>query len=210
VNESSISLRSPKMPGTRAKSIPVSPKIRPQTLDAAYATSEELLASLKTSDSGLRDQEASDRLAEHGFNEVAYHRTASVLWQFFRNFGNPFVGLLSALSVISFLVGAIEAGLLISFMVVISVLLRFIQEVRSTRTMARLRSLVGTNVTVARISNSGDRHRREIPLREVVPGDIIHLAAGDMIPADVRLLSTRDLFLSQSVFERGGASGRKI
>jgi Mg2+-importing ATPase len=186
------------MTGTRAKSILVSPKIRPQTLDAAYATSEELLASLKTSDSGLGDREASDRLAEHGFNEVAYHRTASILWQFFRNFGNPFVGLLSVLSMISFLVGAIEAGSLILFMVVVSVLLRFIQEFRSTRIMARLRALVGTKVTVTRISNAGERHRREIPLREVVPGDIIHLAAGDMIPADVRLLLTRDLFVSQS------------
>ena len=187
------------MVGPRAKSIPVSPKIRPQTLDAAYATSEELLASLKTSDSGLSDREVSDRLAEHGFNEVVYRRTASILWQLLRNFGHPFVGLLSALGLISFLVGATEAGALISFMVVVSVLLRFIQEFRSTRTMARLRTLVGTNATVTRISNSGDRRRRQIPQREVVPGDIIHLGAGDMIPADVRLLSTRDLFLSQSV-----------
>jgi len=187
------------MAGPRAKSIPVSPKIRPQTLDAAYANSEELLASLKTSDSGLSDREASDRLAQHGFNEVAYQRTVSTLWQLMRNFGNPFVGLLSALSVISFLVGAIEAGSLISVMVVVSVLLRFIQEFRSTRTMARLRALVGTNVTVTRISDSGDRNRREIPLREVVPGDIIRLGAGDMIPADIRLLSTRDLFVAQSV-----------
>jgi P-type Mg2+ transporter len=58
--------------------MPVSPKIRPRTLDAAYATPEELLASLKTSDGGLSDREASDRLAEHGLNEVAYHRAASV------------------------------------------------------------------------------------------------------------------------------------
>jgi Mg2+-importing ATPase len=192
-------VRGPKTVGPRAKSIPVSPKIRPQTLDAAYATSEELLASLKTSDSGLSDREASDRLAEHGFNEVAYPRTASILWQLLRNCGHPFVGLLSALSLISFLVGATEAGSLISFMVVVSVLLRFIQEFRSTRTMARLRTLVGTNATVTRISNSGDRHRRQIPQREVVPGDIIHLGAGDMIGADVRLISTRDLFVSQSV-----------
>jgi P-type Mg2+ transporter len=179
--------------------MPVSPKIRPRTLDAAYATSEELLASLKTSDGGLSDREASDRLAEHGLNEVAYHRAASILWQLLRNFWNPFVGLLSALSVVSFLVGAMEAGLLISFMVVVSVLLRFIQEFRSTQTMTRLRALVGTNVTVARISDAGDRLRREIPIKEVVPGDIIRLGAGDMIPADIRLLSTRDLFISQSV-----------
>jgi Mg2+-importing ATPase len=197
VNQSSISVTSPKLTSTRTKSIPVSPRIRPQTLDAAYATPEELLASLKTSDSGLRDRDASDRLAEHGFNEIAYHRTTSILWQLFRNFGNPFVGLLAALSVISFLVGAIEAGALISFMVVVSVLLRFIQEFRSSRTMARLRALVGASVTVTRISNSGNSHRREIPLKEVVLGDIIRLGAGDMIPADIRLLSARDLFVSQ-------------
>ena len=199
MKQSFIRVTRPKTAGPRSKSIPVSPKILPRTLDAAYATSEELLASLKTSDGGLSDREASDRLAEHGLNEVAYHRAASILWQLLRNFWNPFVGLLSALSVVSFLVGAMEAGLLISFMVVVSVLHRFIQEFRSTRTMTRLRALVGTNVTVARISDAGDRLRREIPLKEVVPGDIIRLGAGDMIPADIRLLSTRDLFVSQSV-----------
>ena len=199
MKQSFIRVTRPKTAGPRSKPIPVSPKIRPRTLDAAYATSEELLASLKTSEGGLSDREASDRLAEHGFNEVAYHRAASILWQLLRNFWNPFVGLLSALSVVSFLVGASEAGLLISFMVVVSVLLRFIQEFRSTRTMTRLRALVGTNVTVERISDAGNSLRREIPLKEVVPGDIIRLGAGDMIPADIRLLSTRDLFVSQSV-----------
>ena len=183
----------------RATSIPVSPKIRPQTLDAAYATSEELFASLETSESGLRDHEAANRLAGYGFNEVAYHRTAPVVWQFVRNFGNPFVGLLSALSLISFLVGAPQAGSLIFLMVAISVLLRFVQEFRSTRTVARLRALLPTNATVTRIGNPGERRRREVPLREIVRGDIVHLAAGDMVPADVRLLSARDLFVSQSV-----------
>jgi Mg2+-importing ATPase len=185
--------------GGREKSSPVPPRIRPQTLDAAYANFEELFAALETSESGLRDHEAANRLAEHGFNEVAYHRTTPVLWQFVRNFGNPFVGLLSALSLISFLVGAPQAGSLILLMVAISVLLRFVQEFRSTRTVARLRALLPTNATVTRISHSGEARRREVPLREIVRGDIIHLSAGDMVPADVRLLSARDLFISQSV-----------
>jgi Mg2+-importing ATPase len=197
VNGSSISGAKSKTSGTKRK--PVSAKVRPQTLDAAYTSSEELLTSLRTSEYGLTDLEARNRLVEHGFNEVAYDRTAPVLWQFFRNFRNPFVGLLSALSLISFLLGEYGAGSLILFMVIISVLLRFIQEFRSNRTVARLRALVGTTVTVSRISDSGQHRRREIPLREVVPGDLIHLAAGDMIPGDVRLLSTRDLFVSQSV-----------
>ena len=84
-------------------------------------------------------------------------------------------------------------------MVLISVLMRFVQEYRSSRTVAELRALVGTTVSVLRVSDDGQSRRQEIPLREVVVGDIISLSAGDMISADVRMLSTRDLFVSQSV-----------
>jgi P-type Mg2+ transporter len=160
---------------------------------------DELLLALKTSELGLTDLEASDRLTEHGPNEVAYRRTVPVVWQFFKNFGNPFVALLSTLSLISFLLADVKAGSLILVMVIISVLLRFIQEFRSTRTVARLCARVSPTVTVSRLRDSGACERREIPLQEVVPGDIIHLSAGDMIPADVRILSARDLFVSQSV-----------
>jgi Mg2+-importing ATPase len=179
-----------KRPGT---------KIRPQTLDAAYNSAEELISSLKTSEHGLTEQEAGDRLIQFGFNEVAYDRAPPVVWQLLQNLGNPFIGLLSGLSVISFLLGNNQGGVLILAMVVISVLLRFFQESRSRRTVAGLRALVGTTATVSRINDAGETLRRELPLREVVPGDIVHLSAGDMIPADVRLLATRDLFVSQSV-----------
>jgi len=120
------------------------------------------------------------------------------VWLFFRNFGNPFVALLSTLSLISFLVADVKAGSLILVIVIISVLLRFIQEFRSTRTMNRLRARVSTTVAVSRINDAGERQHREIPLQEVVPGDIVHLSAGDTVPADVRLLSTRDLFVEYS------------
>ncbi len=175
------------------------PKIRPQTLDAAYETVEELIDSLKTSERGLREKDAADRLAAFGFNEVAYDPAPPAIWRLLRNLGNPFIGLLFCLSVLSFLLGNNHGGLLILVMVVISVLLRFFQESRSRRTIAGLRTLVGTTATVSRVTESGETLRREIPLREVVSGDIVHLSAGDMIPADVRLLATRDLFVSQSV-----------
>ncbi|MBV8277610.1 MAG: magnesium-translocating P-type ATPase, partial [Verrucomicrobia bacterium] len=183
----------------KTKPVSLSVKIRPQTLDAAYMPHEELLASLKTSERGLSDLEASNRLNEYGLNEVAYHRTVPVVWQFFRNFGNPFVALLSALSLISFLLGDLRAGSIILLMVIISVLLRFIQEFRSNRTVESLCARVNTTVSVVRLGDSGERERREIPLHEIVPGDIIQLSAGDMVPADVRLLAARDLFVSQSV-----------
>src|SRR5258707_4842678 len=84
-------------------------------------------------------------------------------------------------------------------MVVVSVLLRFVQEFRSNRTVAKLRNLVGAAITVLRTNDGGENCRREVPIREIVAGDIVLLSAGDMVPADVRLLSARDLFVSQSV-----------
>src|ERR1700736_5182105 len=185
--------------GTTQRRKPPSFRIRPQTLDAAYSSVEEVLRSLGTTEQGLSDQEAQDRLLKRGSNEVTLKGTVPLVWQFFRNFGNPFVALLCVLSLISFFLGNAQGGFLILVMVTISVLMRFVQEYRSNRTMAELRALVGTTVTVLRISDKGGSRRQEIPLREVVVGDIISLSAGDMIPADVRMLSTRDLFVSQSV-----------
>jgi Mg2+-importing ATPase len=185
--------------GTTQRRKPPSFRIRPQTLDAAYSSVEEVLRSLGTTEQGLSDQEAQDRLLKRGSNEVTLKGKVPLVWQFFRNFGNPFVALLCVLSLISFFLGNAQGGFLILVMVTISVLMRFVQEYRSNRTMAELRALVGTTVTVLRISDQGGSRRQEIPLREVVVGDIIILSAGDMIPADVRMLSTRDLFVSQSV-----------
>jgi Mg2+-importing ATPase len=157
------------------------------------------LQSLGTTEQGLSDQKAQDRLLKRGSNEVTLKGKVSLVWQFFRNFGNPFVALLCVLSLISFFLGNAQGGFLILVMVTISVLMRFVQEYRSNGTMAELRALVGTTVTVLRMSDKGESRRQEIPLREVVVGDIIILSAGDMIPADVRMLATRDLFVSQSV-----------
>jgi Mg2+-importing ATPase len=109
------------------------------------------------------------------------------------------VALLCTLSLISFFLGNLQGGVLILVMVAISVLMRFVQEFRSSRTMAELRALVGTTVTAIRVNDWGESRRQEIPLRVVVPGDIVTLSAGDMVPGDVRMLSTRDLFVSQSV-----------
>jgi Mg2+-importing ATPase len=185
--------------GAAQRRKPPSIRIRPQTLDAAYSSVEEVLQSLGTTEQGLSDQEAQDRLLKRGSNEVTLKGKVSLVWQFFRNFGNPFVALLCVLSLISFFLGNAQGGFLILVMVTISVLMRFVQEYRSNGTMAELRALVGTTVTVLRMSNMGESRRQEIPLREVVVGDIIILSAGDMIPADVRMLATRDLFVSQSV-----------
>ena len=85
-------------------------------------------------------------------------------------------------------------------MVTISALLRFVQEFRSLRAAEKLKAMVRTTATVQRaMTDTSEPTRREVPMREVVAGDIVHLSAGDMIPADVRLLASRDLFISQAV-----------
>ncbi len=173
-------------------------RLRSQTLEAAYANADDLLAALGTSESGLSQSEAAARLAECGLNEVSRQRPAPLWLQFLRNLRNPFVALLITLAVISFAVQDREAGTLILIMVFVSVLMRFFQEARSTQSVERLKAMVTTRATVSR-NVDGAAERQEIPIKQIVPGDIVHLAAGDMIPAEVRLISARDLFVTQSV-----------
>src|SRR5260370_39795285 len=126
--------RLPKAERVKGTALSPSGKIRPQTLDAAYAPVEEVLISLKTSEAGVSDQEARNRLAERGFNEVTYSETVSLTWQFIRNFAKPFVALLSVLSLIAFLLGETRGAVLIFVMVVVSVHLRCIQDFWPNRT----------------------------------------------------------------------------
>lgn len=182
--------------------VPIGPKpkarLRSQTLEAAYANLDDLLAALGSAECGLTQAEAAVRLADYGLNEVTRERPAPRWVQFLRNFRNPFVGLLATLAVISFAVGDREAGTLILIMVMVSVLMRFFQEARSAQSVERLKAMVTARATVIR-NIEGQAVRREIPMKEIVPGDIVHLAAGDMVPAEVRLISARDLFVTQSV-----------
>ena len=109
------------------------------------------------------------------------------------NVKNPLVLLLTALGVLSFLTGDLRATAVIFVMVVLGVVLRFIQEMRADNAAERLKAMVDNTATLMR-----DGKDVEAPLKTLVPGDIIKLAAGDMVPADVRVLSAKDLFLNQS------------
>ena len=109
------------------------------------------------------------------------------------NVKDPLVILLLALAVISFLTGDLRAMTVIFVMVVLGVVLRFYQEMRADNAAEKLQAMVSNTATVVR-----DGVEAEIPLKLLVPGDIIHMAAGDMVPADVRLLSAKDLFLNQA------------
>ena len=109
------------------------------------------------------------------------------------NVKNPLVLLLMALGVLSFLTGDLRATVVIFVMVVLGVVLRFFQEMRADNAAEKLKAMVSNTATLVR-----DGKEAEVPLKMLVPGDIIRLAAGDMVPADVRVLSAKDLFLNQA------------
>ncbi|MGB7196567.1 MAG: magnesium-translocating P-type ATPase [Collimonas pratensis] len=163
----------------------------------------------KTSPFGLFNHDAAERLQRSGPNEVAHDKAPHALVQLALSFKNPFVIVLLILASISYILDVHLAepderswkGVIILLtMVTISSLLRFFQEYRSNKAAERLKSMVRTTATVLRRSNdAANPQRQEIPMRELVVGDIVSLQAGDMIPADIRLFASRDLFISQAV-----------
>jgi Mg2+-importing ATPase len=178
----------PIPPQTRSPSIRVSPEV----LDAARKDGDELLRELRTSLAGLTQAEAEERQGTAGPNEVARERKQGWPVRVLKIIRNPLVILLTILSAVSFLTGDARAGSVMAAMVALSVGLRFWQEARADAAAEKLKAMIHVTATVVR-----DGAAREIPLRELVPGDIVRLAAGDMIPGDVRLLSSKDLFVSQ-------------
>jgi Mg2+-importing ATPase len=161
-------------------------------IDAARKDGEELLRDLRTSLSGLTQAEAEERARTIGPNEVAQERKQGWPIRILKIVRNPLVILLTILSALSFLTGDARAGFVMAAMVALSVGLRFWQEARADSAAEKLKAMIHVTATVVR-----DGAAREIPLRDLVPGDIVKLAAGDMIPGDVRLLSSKDLFVSQ-------------
>src|SRR5271157_2420967 len=167
-------------------------RVSPAVLDAARKDTEQLLRDLRTSLSGLTEAQAGERERTAGPNEVAQEKKQGWPVRLLKIIRNPLVILLTALSTISYLTGDARAGSVMAIMVALSVGLRFWQEARADAAAQKLKAMIHVTATVVR-----DGAAREIALRDLVPGDIIRLAAGDMIPGDVRLLTTKDLFVSQ-------------
>ncbi len=164
-----------------------------QLLETAHSGAEAVLKTLDSRLDGLSQKEADSRLQQYGMNEIAREKHQSALMRLLSNIKNPLVLLLTALGVISFLTGDLRAALIIFIMVVLGVVLRFYQEMRADNAAEKLKAMVSNTATRVR-----EGKEAEVPLKLLVPGDIIRLAAGDMVPADVRVLSAKDLFLNQS------------
>jgi Mg2+-importing ATPase len=167
-------------------------KVSPAILDAAGKSGDDLLRSLHTAPDGLSQADAEARARTAGPNEVAQERQRGWFIRLLIIIRNPLVILLAVLSSISFATGDARAGIVMACMVVLSVTLRFVQEARADTAAAKLKAMIHVTATVIR-----DKSAREIPLRDLVPGDVVKLSAGDMIPGDVRILSAKDLFVSQ-------------
>jgi Mg2+-importing ATPase len=180
----------------------------PQASREALASSEmiahsrlapqQLLDELGTSAQGLGEQEAASRLAHIGPNQIAREQPQSMLREFAGRAKNPLNALLLSLAGVSWLTGDPRAAVVIALMVVLSVMLAFVQEHRSNLAAAALRTMVKTTATVRRGSASDGPILREVPIDSLVPGDVVQLSAGDLVPGDLRLLVTKDLHINQS------------
>ncbi|ASK29238.1 magnesium-translocating P-type ATPase [Chryseobacterium sp. T16E-39] len=161
-------------------------------------------AMLETSEEGITNITADERKDRFGLNEIQHQKAPKWYIQLLKAFANPFIYILLAIASVSFLIDVwlppveerdFKTVIVVSIMILISTLLRFIQEYRSNNAAEKLKSMVKTTATVLRKFQS----KQEISISELVPGDIIYLSAGDMIPADCRILISKDLFISESM-----------
>lgn len=163
-----------------------------ELLEISRLSVEALLTKLDSRPTGLEPDQAAARLKSSGPNEIAKERHQSLLMRLFDNVKNPLVLLLSALGLLSFLTGDARATVVIFVMVILGVVLRFYQELRADHAAEKLQAMVSNTATVLRAGQEVEE-----PLRMLVPGDVVRLAAGDMVPADVCVISAKDLFLNQ-------------
>ena len=165
--------------------------------DAAIQEATDILQHLKTTPEGLSQDEATQRLTTYGPNEVGQEKKHDWLARLWVAVRNPLVILLSILAIVTFATAQgpsdMVGGWVMVLMVVLGVSLRFVQETKADNAAAKLKAMIKVTATVLR-----DGQPREIALKELVPGDIVKLSAGDMIPGDVRLLAAKDLFVIQA------------
>ncbi|OTP10139.1 magnesium-translocating P-type ATPase [Enterococcus sp. 10A9_DIV0425] len=168
----------------------------------AAKTKQELFDLFHTSEKGMSDDQIEKARDLYGENSISYGKKTSLFVEVIKAFITPFTLVLIALGVISFMTEYVMAppsdkdlfGVAIIFtMVLVSGMMTLIQSVRSNQAAEKLKSLVKVTAAVKRQGSY-----QEIPMEEIVCGDQVRLSAGDMIPADIRLLTAKDLFISQA------------
>ncbi|MCX7593659.1 MAG: magnesium-translocating P-type ATPase [Fischerella sp.] len=172
-----------------------------RVVEEAYTDLGSLLENLDTYRKGLSTKEVKKRLKKYGWNEIIYEKSLPWYLKLLNSFHSPFVYLLLGLAGISYLTGDLRTIIVLMIMVLLSGGLRFLQEYRSSLAAEKLRSMVSTTATVSRRSDEmfGREIHKEVPIKLLVPGDIVHLSAGDMVPADIRLLTAKDFWIDQAI-----------
>jgi Mg2+-importing ATPase len=193
----------------------VPPALTQTLVSAAMAETDALLRQLDSHADGLSEAQAEVIRERVGLNEVEHEKPLPWWLHLWLSYRNPFNLLLTLLAVVSYLTDDMEATVVIGTMVVLSTLLRFWQEARANKAADALKAMVSNTATVIRRDLSQDAapiferyygvrietksaRRVEVPIKQLVPGDVIVLSAGDMIPADCRVFSAKDLFVAQA------------
>lgn len=174
-----------------------------RVLMAAKAPLDSVFTYFQSFSLGLAVEEVEKRQSLYGKNEIVHERKKKPLIMLAKAFVNPFVGVLTVLVAISFVMDVWMADpadrewtsiIIVTTMIVLSAILRFCQEWKANRSSEALQKMVTNTCYVKRVGF----HDGEISNEELVPGDVVMLSAGDMIPADIRIIESKDLFISQS------------
>jgi len=177
--------------------------VKKRLIRSSKSNTEQLFKKYKNTLNGYDEVMVKKMREKYGENTISFSQEDSILKRIFDSFINPFTLVLIFLAIVSFVTDVLLANsneqnytavIIVLAMVLISGTLRFIQESRSNNAATKLKSMVKTTTAIERLGMG----KKELDLEEVVVGDIIHLAAGDMIPADLRIISSKDLFISQS------------
>lgn len=210
-------------PHLLAEEYEVNPLDTPKTaaenlINFAYLSMDDIYQKLDSSIYGLNSEAVLLKQHKYGINQIEEDKRLPWYIHLFICYKNPFNLLLTFLSIVTYLTDDARGTVVIVSMILLSTFLRFIQELRSNSAADSLKAMVSTTVSVFRnkedeeldsnLSNYASinkislfkftNHSIEVPLRDLVPGDIIKLSAGDLVPADVRIIQSKDLFVSQA------------
>lgn len=156
-------------------------------------TANETILKLNSSEKGLTNEESKKRLTDYGFNELIEAKKSTPLSIFINQFKNVMVLMLLGASIISFIINEFTDAMVILVILIVNAVLGFFQEYKAEKAMEALKSLAAPKAVVIR-----DGEERLIWSRELVPGDIVVLNVGDIVPANLRLISSVNLKVDQS------------
>lgn len=184
----------------KARGAEVSEQTAEALLAMAMASVDDVFREVDSTAEGLSSAEAAKRLKRFGLNQISRQRQAPILVELWRKLRNPLNFLLLALAGASWMLSDVRSAVVIAVMVFLSVGLGFIQEHRSSAAAAKLARMVQVRASVRRPDAKGADAEGfvEMPLEQIAPGDVVRLSAGDLIPADLRLITSKDLYVNQS------------